>query len=234
MYEGKRCRNCETLLLGPFCHQCGQQHFDEIMSTSAYVRDVAERVYRFDGRFIDTIRRCLTSPGAVCFDYLNGRRSRIVDPLQYFAACAFAQYVLAWAARKLSALTGDDSLLNWQEYFSGFIAARFLFIFWFGTLWHLMFPVRGRKLSEIYVFATYAFATVGLLLAFLPFIDLLVPVEIAANRGVVLWIKFAVELCYFVYAVNSFVLFPLWVTALRCILVLGTGNALLLFAIYGI
>ena len=228
MYEGKRCRNCDTLLLGPYCHQCGQRHFDEIISTNAYVRDVAQRVYRFDGRFLDTIRRCLLAPGGVVTDYLEGRRSKIVDPLQYFAACLFVQYILAWAARKLTALSGQEYLINWQEHFSGFVAARFLFIFWFGTLWHLMFPHGKRKLSEILIFATYAFPTVGLMWALLPFIDLVMPVALGATRGVVLWIKFIVELCYFIFAVHTFGRVPLWLTTLRCILVLGTGNALLL------
>jgi len=233
MYEGKRCRNCDTLLLGPFCHQCGQEHFDEIISTNAYVRDVAQRVYRFDGRFLATVRRCLTWPGGVATDYLEGRRSKIVDPLQYFAACVFVQYVLAWVARKLMELTGQASLHNWQEHFSGFIAGRFLLIFWFGTLWHLMFPRRERKLSEIYVFATYTLPTVGLMWSVLPFIDLVVPVELGITRGIVLWAKFAVELAYFIFAVHTYARAPLWLTALRCILVLGTGNALLVFILFG-
>jgi hypothetical protein len=234
MYEGKRCRNCDTLLLGPFCHQCGQEHFDEIISTNAYVRDVAQRVYRFDGRFLDTIRRCLTWPGGVAIDYLEGRRRKIVDPVQYFAACVFVQYLLAWAARKLTLISGQESLLNWQEHFSGFVAARFLFIFWFGTLWHLMFPRVGRKLSEIYVFATYAFPTVGLLWAALPFLDLVIPVELGATREMVIGIKFVVELCYFIFAVHTFSRQPLWLTALRCIVVLGTGTAVLLYGLYRI
>jgi hypothetical protein len=232
MYEGKRCRNCDTLLLGPFCHQCGQQHFDEIISTNAYVRDVAQRVYRFDSRFLATIRRCFTWPGGVAIDYLEGRRRKIVDPVQYFAACLFVHYVLEWVAGKLTVLTGQPTVANWQEHLSGFIAARFLFIFWFGTLWHLMFPHGKRKLSEIYVFATYAFPTVGLLWSVLPFIDLLVPVELGATRGIVIWTKFLVELGYFIFAVHTFGRMPLWISALRCILVLGTGNALLLFIIY--
>jgi len=233
MYEGKRCRNCDTLLLGPFCHQCGQEHFDEILSTKSYMRDVAQRVYRFDGRFVQTIRRCLTWPARVADDYLEGRRSKVVDPVQYFAGCLFVQYILASISRKLSTFAGEDSLLNWQEHFGGFIAARFLFIFWFGTLWYLMFPRGNRKLSEIYVFATYGFATVGLLWALLPFIDLALPmVEISVTRGVVLWIKFTVELGYFIFAVHTFGRLPLWVTILRCVLALGTGNAILVFLFY--
>jgi hypothetical protein len=232
MYEGKRCRNCDTLLLGPFCHQCGQEHFDEVITTTAYVRDVAQRVYRFDGRFLRTIQRCLKWPGGVANDYLEGRRSRIVDPVQYFAACVFVQYVLAWGARQLAELTGQESLLNWQEHFSGFVAARFLFIFWFGTLWYLMIRRSKRKLSEIYIFATYVFPTAGLLWGVLPYVDLLVPVDIGVTRGVVLWIKVAVEMVYLTFAIHTFGRIPLWLTILRCILVLGTGNAVLLFILY--
>jgi hypothetical protein len=232
VYEGKRCRNCGALLLGPFCHECGQQHFEKIISTGGYLRDVAQRVYRFDGRFLRTIERCLTWPGGVATDYLEGRRSRIVDPLQYFAGSVFVQFVLGWTARKLAVLTDQGSVLNWQEQFGGFVAARFLFIFWFGTLWHLMFPRGTRTLSEIYVFATYAFPTVGLLWTVLPYIDLVLPVDLGATRGIVLWIKFVIELVYFIFAIHRFGRLPLWLNALRCILVLGTGNALLLLFMY--
>ncbi|HEU5135004.1 MAG TPA: DUF3667 domain-containing protein [Steroidobacteraceae bacterium] len=229
MYEGKRCRNCGALLLGPFCHECGQQHFEKHLTTGDYMREVAQRVYRFDGRFLRTIRGCVIWPGGVVNDYLDGRRSRIVDPLQYFAACVFVQFVLAWSLRKLAVMTGQDSVLNWQPHFSGFVAGRFLFIFWFGSLWYLMFPRGRRTLSEIYVFATYAFPTVGLLWTVLPFLDLLLPVDLGFSRGFVIWIKFAIELCYFIFAIHTFGRLQLWNIALRCILVLGTGNALLLF-----
>jgi hypothetical protein len=171
-------------------------------------------------------------PGEVAFDYLQGRHSRVIDPLSYFAACVFVQFVLAWAARKLALFFDQSYLLNWQEHFGGFVAARFLFIFWFGILWHVMFPVRRRKLSEIFVFASYAFPTVGLLWAVLPFLDLILPINAGASRGVAIWIKLVVEVVYFVFAVNTFTAYPLWMTALRCLLVLGTGNAVLLVFMY--
>jgi len=195
------------------------------------MREVAQRVYRFDGRFAHTIRECLTWPGGVASDYLDGRRRRIVDPLQYFAGCVFVHFVLGWAAHMLAVLTDRGSVLNWQEHFTGLVAGRFLFIFWFGSLWYVMFPRGSRTLSEIYVFATYAFPTVGLLWAVLPFVDLLLPIELAPTRGVALWIKFVIELIYFIFAIHTFGKLPLWNTALRCVLVLGTGNALLLFAV---
>jgi hypothetical protein len=234
MYEGKRCRNCGALLLGPFCHECGQQHFEKHITTRDYMREVAQRVYRFDGRFIRTIRGCLTWPGDVVSDYLDGRRRKIVDPLQYFAACVFVQYVFVWVVRRLAEWTDQPSVFNWQEHFGGFVAGRFLFIFWFGTLWYAMFPRGTRTLSEIYVFATYGFPTVGMLWAVLPFIDLLLPWALGTTRETVLWTKFIIETCYFTFAIYTFGRLPLWLTALRCILVLGAGNALLLFIVRNI
>ncbi|HEY6124116.1 MAG TPA: hypothetical protein VIV63_05665, partial [Steroidobacteraceae bacterium] len=62
-----------------------------------------------------------------------------------------------------------------------------------------------------------------------PFVDLLLPVDLGATRGVVLWVKFIIELCYFIFAIHTFGKLPLWNTVLRCILVLGAGNALLIF-----
>jgi hypothetical protein len=48
----------------------------------------------------------------------------------------------------------------------------------------------------------------------------------------VLWIKVAVEMVYLTFAIHTFGRIPLWLTILRCILVLGTGNAVLLFILY--
>ena len=44
MDEGNLCRNCEASLVGPYCHQCGQKHSEGVVSTTAYMRDVAQRV----------------------------------------------------------------------------------------------------------------------------------------------------------------------------------------------
>jgi len=228
MYEGKRCRNCETLLLGPYCHQCGQQHFDQVLTAREYIRDVAQRVYRFDGTFWRTLVRSFKSTGSLANSYLQGRRRGILDPVRYFTAVLFVQFVVIWLLSAVANYFHKPEVLNWMEGFVGFVAVRFLFIFWFGSLWYLLFPPRKRELSEIYVFATYALATAGLVWMPLPLLDLLLPQGIGTSKTFTFAVKIALESAFLVYAVFTMTLASAWVTLWRCLVVIGGGVAVLL------
>jgi hypothetical protein len=230
MDEGKHCRNCDTLLLGPYCHQCGQQHFDQVLSTRDYIRDVAQRVYRFDGIFWRTIVQSFKSTGSLANNYLQGRRRGILDPVRYFTATLFVQFVVIWLLSALADFFHKPEVLNWVVGFVGFAAIRFLFIFWFGSLWYLFFPPKKRELSEIYVFATYALATAGLVWLPLPMLELLLPQEIGASKDFTLAVKIAFEAAFLVYAVFTMTLTSAWVTLWRCLVVIGGGVSVL----YGI
>jgi hypothetical protein len=227
MYEGKRCRNCETLLLGPHCHQCGQKHFDEVLTTREYIRDVAQRVYRFDGTFWNTLIKSFKSTGSVANSYLQGRRRGILDPVRYFTAVVFVQFVVIWLLTLLANVFQKPEVLNWMTDFVGFAAIRFLFIFWFGTLWYLLFPPRKRELSEVYVFATYALATASLVWLPLPLLDLLLPHDIGTSKNFALAVKISLEAAFLVYAVFSMTLESAWVTLWRCTVVIGGGIGIL-------
>lgn len=228
MDEGKLCRNCETPLVGPYCHQCGQQHFDNVISTREYIRDVAQRVYRFDGAFWRTLVKSLKSTGSLANSYLQGRRRGILDPVRYFTAVVFVQFVVIWLLRLLAGLFQKPEVLNWMTDFVGFAAIRFLFIFWFGTLWFLLFPPRKRELSEVYVFATYALATASLVWLPLPLLDMLLPHDIGTSKDFALAVKISLEAAFLVYAVFTMTLESAWVTLWRCLVVIGGGIGVLM------
>ena len=228
MYEGKHCRNCDASLVGPYCHQCGQQHFDQVLTAREYIRDVAQRVYRFDGTFWRTIVKSLKSTGSLANSYLQGRRRGILDPVRYFTATLFVQFVVIWLLSTLADLLGKPDVLNWIADFVGFAAVRFLFIFWFGTLWFLLFPPKKRELSEVYVFATYALATAGLVWLPLPLLDLFLPQNLGTSKDVTLAVKIALEAAFLVYAVFTLTLSSVWVTLWRCFVVIGGGITVLL------
>ena|SRR5689334_5496993 len=227
MDEGKRCRNCETLLVGPYCHECGQQYFENVLTTREYIRDVARRVYQFDGTFWRTIVQSLKSTGSLANSYLQGRRRGILDPVRYFTATLFVQLVVIWLLKALADLLHKPEVLNWVVGFAGFAAIRFLFIFWFGSLWYLFFPPKKRELSEIYVFATYALATAGLVWLPLPLLDLLLPQKIAVSKDFALALKVGFEAAFLVYAVFTMTLSSAWVTLWRCLVVIGGGIGVL-------
>ena len=227
MYEGKNCRNCDAQLVGPYCHQCGQQYFDRVMTTREYIRDVAQRVYRFDGTFWRTIVKSFQSTGSLANAYLQGRRRGILDPVRYFTATLFVQFVVIWLLSTLAEYFHKPEVLNWMEGFVGFVAFRFLFIFWFGSLWYFFFPPKKRDLSEIYVFATYALATAGLVWLPLPLVDLLLPQSIGTTKEFTVIVKVALEAAFLVYAVFTMTLASVWMTLWRCLVVIGGGIAIL-------
>lgn len=77
------CRNCGTVLQGPYCHVCGQHGHDPLRSVGHAVEDVFESFWHLDGRVFGTLRDLLV-PGRLAAAYLDGRRARYLPPLRLF------------------------------------------------------------------------------------------------------------------------------------------------------
>ena len=77
------CRNCGTVLQGPYCHVCGQHGHDPLRSFGHAVEDVFESFWHLDGRVFATLRDLLV-PGRLAAAYLDGRRARYLPPLRLF------------------------------------------------------------------------------------------------------------------------------------------------------
>ena len=77
------CRNCGTVLQGPYCHVCGQHGHDPLRSVAHAVEDVFESFWHLDGRVFRTLRDLLV-PGRLAAAYLDGRRARYLPPLRLF------------------------------------------------------------------------------------------------------------------------------------------------------
>ena len=141
MYEGKRCRNCGALLLGPLLSRMRAAIFRKAHHDARlHARSGAARV---------PLRRTLHSHDPRMPDLARRRRQR----LPRWPAQKDRRSVAVFRGVRVRAVclrlgrtpaggrwTDQPSVFNWQEHFSGFVAARFLFIFWFGTLWYVMFP----------------------------------------------------------------------------------------------
>ena len=222
-----RCPSCGAQLLGEYCHACGQRKVAGRITVAAFIGDVARRVFRFDKAFVVTVWRMLRGPGELVQDYLAGRRQGYLDPIQYFISSVFVQVCVAAITRSLAPLFNRMSAINWLESLSGVVAVKILIIFWMGTLWRLLFRPIRYNLGEIYVFASYGFATTGLLWALLPVVDLIVPWPLGANSLLVASASAAVEAAYLTYAVRGFSQLPLGTCLCRVTSVLALGYLLL-------
>jgi hypothetical protein len=222
-----RCPNCDTALVGDFCHACGQRRIAERLTVRDFLDDVRRRVFRFDVAFVRTFWRMLREPGALVDDYLEGRRGRLLDPLHFFVSSVFVQVIIVVITRAAAPLLGRTSALGWLQQIGGIVAVKILVIFWMASIWHLLFrPVR-YNLAEIYVFATYVFGTTGVLWAAVPLVDLIVPLPLGANSLVVVAVTLGIELVYTSYAVQRFARLSMWVSILRVGVVLALGYGVL-------
>jgi Protein of unknown function (DUF3667) len=222
----ERCANCATPLLGTYCHACGQRRLERL-TLREFLEDVLRRVFRFDKALAQTFWRMLKGPGALAADYLEGRRRGILDPLHFFISSVFIQFMIAALTRAAAPLVDRTSALAWVERIGGIVAVKILIIFWMASIWRLLFRAVRYNLAEVYVFATYVYATIGLLWALVPLVDLVVPVPLGVNDLAVTSATMAIEVAYVSYAVRGFARLPLWLSVLRVTVVLAIGYTLL-------
>jgi len=223
----QHCSNCGAALTGEYCAACGQRRLAGRLTLASLAQDIVRRVFRFDRAFAVTFLRMLREPGRLVPDYLAGRRTGYLEPLQYLISSVFVQFVVATLTERLAPAVGRVSAYGWLGRLSGVLALKVLMIFWMATLWRLMFRSTRYNLAEIYVFAMYAFGTLGLLWTVPPLIDLMLPYPLGADPVTVLLVTFAIEVSYLTYAVWQFGSIPVWVCAFRVAVVLVTGDALL-------
>jgi hypothetical protein len=185
--------------------------------------DVSRRVFRFDKAFATTLLGMLRKPGRIVVAHLEGRRAGLLDPLQFFISSVFVQFVIGGLTRLVAPLVGRESALGWLERVGGVVALKIFVIFLMASIWGLLFRRMRYNMAEIYVFATYAFATTGILWTLVPLLDLLIPVPLGASRLVVAIVTLSIEIIYMTYAIAQFTPMPAWQSFARISIVLAIG-----------
>lgn len=103
------CRNCGTVLQGPYCHVCGQHGHDPLRSFAHAVEDVFESFWHLDGRVFRTLRDLLV-PGRLASAYLDGRRARYLPPLRLFVILTLLTFFVGKLTLHLGPATGSDAV----------------------------------------------------------------------------------------------------------------------------
>lgn len=81
---GTPCANCETPLIGTYCHACGQVAEDFHRSSWKLLVEAVESLLHLDGRLVKTMPNLLKHPGQLTRDYLDGKRAWQVQPFRMF------------------------------------------------------------------------------------------------------------------------------------------------------
>ncbi len=79
-----RCSNCQAIIAGPYCGQCGQNSESSIKYFWTVILHLLDDVFSFDSRASRTIWPLLTRPGFLTNEYILGRRVHYVPPLRLY------------------------------------------------------------------------------------------------------------------------------------------------------
>lgn len=99
---GTPCANCQTPLIGPHCHECGQLAEDFHKSIWKLTVEAVESLLHLDGRLFSTLPDLLRRPGQLTRDYLDGKRASQVAPFRMFLVILLIAFFVGHAAMKAS------------------------------------------------------------------------------------------------------------------------------------
>ncbi|MGM9737737.1 MAG: DUF3667 domain-containing protein [Candidatus Cryptobacteroides sp.] len=78
----KYCKNCGAELVGPYCHQCGQQAQNLGQSFGSFIMEYFSNAYQFDRKIFPTVWQLFRRPGFLTEEFLAGKINSYVHPLK--------------------------------------------------------------------------------------------------------------------------------------------------------
>ncbi len=79
------CANCNTVLQGDFCHECGERKpTKRDKRISHFLEETFAAFFFADGKFPQTIKLLVTRPGTLPRKFMQGVRKKYLSPIQLF------------------------------------------------------------------------------------------------------------------------------------------------------
>jgi hypothetical protein len=134
---GDRCVTCGTPLAGRYCHECGEKRREPAdLTLRAFAHYAVEAVTNADSKLYRTLRLLASRPGLLTREFITGRRTRYVAPLQLFLLINVVYFLSLQTPIRTNAFTTDLGFHNTQPIYGS--TARSLLENRVGEL-----PVRG-------------------------------------------------------------------------------------------
>ena len=91
----EKCRTCGKPLEGNYCSDCGEKVINEKDYSIKKVFSQSVDIFtHFDGKFFISLKFLLFYPGKLTTEYLNGRRIKLMKPLQLYIVIAVVFFFL--------------------------------------------------------------------------------------------------------------------------------------------
>ena len=93
-----RCGNCEAVLSGPYCAQCGQHAHASARDLAAVVHDAWHDLTHVDGRLWRTLWLLLVRPGRLTAEYFRERRASYMPPVRLYLVVSLVFFAFSVGA----------------------------------------------------------------------------------------------------------------------------------------
>jgi hypothetical protein len=90
--SSRRCANCEKLLRGPFCHDCGQPAHDFERSVWSLLGDAFHTLFNTDNRLFQTLPDLVVRPARLTRNFIAGHRQAQTPPFRLFLVCVLLAF----------------------------------------------------------------------------------------------------------------------------------------------
>ena len=88
------CKNCNHILDGKFCSQCGQNSKVKRINFSNFLQEFTESVFQVDKGFFYTLKELFLRPGESINEYLNGKRKKHFKPIAYLLTLSTIYFLI--------------------------------------------------------------------------------------------------------------------------------------------
>jgi len=89
-----KCENCNTTLVGEYCHTCGQSGRPIQTSFVGFLRDLFKNLLGTDSRIIRSLQGLIFYPGRLTTAWIEGHRNQNTSPIQLYLLLASAFFLL--------------------------------------------------------------------------------------------------------------------------------------------
>jgi hypothetical protein len=97
--EPPECLNCAAVLVGEFCHRCGQRNGPRVLPVRTLLAGLADDVLSWDTRLVRSLRTLLFRPGWMTREYVAGRRVDHIPPFRFYLLVSAVNLALAAVLR---------------------------------------------------------------------------------------------------------------------------------------
>lgn len=96
----KNCLNCQTEVVGRYCHSCGQENLEPKETVWHLVQHFFNDITHFDGKFFETVKYLLRKPGFLSLEYMRGRRMSYLNPIRMYVFTSAIFFIILFSLKK--------------------------------------------------------------------------------------------------------------------------------------